>query len=106
MSRHTVQPLNPDHTVIVGWDDPLETFFAQVWDDSMELSEDDDKGFDNLVFMVGYVGGEVPTVEKLQEVLQPFAHITDEINQQLQRDYENRSEPSPLQQHIRRIFEV
>jgi len=105
MSRHSVQPLNPDHTVIVGWDDPLETFFAQVWDNSIELSEDDEED-KQLVFMVGYVGKEVPTIEKLQEVLQPFAHITDEINQQLQRDYKNRSEPSPLQQHIRRIFEV
>jgi hypothetical protein len=30
MSRHEIPALDPAHKVIVGWDPPMQTFFAQV----------------------------------------------------------------------------
>lgn len=37
MSRHTLHGRQPGHTVIVGYDQPLNEFFMQVWDDKDEL---------------------------------------------------------------------
>ena len=41
MSRYSIPAQDPRLTVIVGWDNPLATFFAQVFDPSIE---DDDGG--------------------------------------------------------------
>jgi hypothetical protein len=35
MSRYSIPAQDPDLTVIVGWDNPLVTFFAQVFDPSV-----------------------------------------------------------------------
>src|SRR5262249_19256535 len=40
MSRYSVPAQDPDRTVIVGWDNPLMTFFAQVFDPSIEDDEE------------------------------------------------------------------
>jgi hypothetical protein len=36
MSRYSIPAQQPGLTVIVGWDNPLTTFFAQVFDPSIE----------------------------------------------------------------------
>ena len=36
MSRYHIPAQDPGLTVIVGWDNPLTTFFAQVFDPSIE----------------------------------------------------------------------
>jgi hypothetical protein len=40
MSRYSIPTQDPRLTVIVGWDNPLATFFSQVFDPSIE---DDDE---------------------------------------------------------------
>jgi hypothetical protein len=40
MSRYTIPAQDPDLTVIVGWDNPLLTFFAQVFNAS--IADDDE----------------------------------------------------------------
>ncbi|MET0415793.1 MAG: hypothetical protein ABW022_07210 [Actinoplanes sp.] len=56
MSRHEIA--SPDSTnpleVVVGWDPPLGTFFAQVWDRS--LDEDDP---DAELLWIGCTPGEI-----------------------------------------------
>jgi hypothetical protein len=59
-------------TVILGWDRPLDTFFAQVWDvpagaDHYEQGK--------LLRWVGVAWEEVPRVEDLQHAIAPFADI-------------------------------
>jgi hypothetical protein len=34
MAEHILRPRNPDHRVVVGWDNALQTFFAKVTDRS------------------------------------------------------------------------
>jgi hypothetical protein len=40
MSRYSIPAQQPGLTVIVGWDNPLQTLFAQVFDPSSEDEED------------------------------------------------------------------
>jgi hypothetical protein len=40
MSRHSIPTLHPHHDVVVGWDPPLRTFFAQVFDRNIEDEDD------------------------------------------------------------------
>lgn len=88
------------YEVTVGWDDPLETYFAQVVDPNAE-DEDDS--------MRLWVGGEpkdkVTTVDALRERIYEYAMIPEDIAEKLYQDYVNRTEPSPLQRHMRAMFE-
>lgn len=87
---------NPNHTVVVGWDSPLETFFAQVFD----YTETDDDDCDPIIEWIGISAGEIPTVNMLADMLEPYCFISPEIASQLQKDYENRTEPTALQKWV------
>jgi len=64
MSRHTLAALHPQHTCVVGYDPPLGTFFAQLWDQSIPAAEE------QLVLWVGTTLEEIPTVQALASALQ------------------------------------
>jgi len=61
-SRRTIPPHRPGHVVIVGWDNPMETFFAQVLPAGGDV---DDR---NLVLWVGGLARTV-MVERLQATM-------------------------------------
>ena len=50
MSRHELVPLDRAHQVVVGWDRPLHTFFAQV----LDVAADEDGDTRTVL----WVGGE------------------------------------------------
>lgn len=79
MSRYTFPGNRPHRRIVVGWDRPLRSYFAQVWDGGEYESGD-------LVLWVGAGPEPVPTVEALAELLAPFGDIPDDVATQLRRD--------------------
>ena len=54
-SRRSIPARAPGLTVIVGWDNPLSTFFAQV-----ERVQDDDDPRDPILLWIGSAVGKSP----------------------------------------------
>ena len=102
MSRRTIPTHAPGLTVVVGWDNPLGTFFAQV---ARALESDDDESYP-IVFWIGGEFGEVPHAEDLVDVLAPYATLTPEIVAQLRTDRAACADrgPSPLQREMLRYI--
>jgi hypothetical protein len=80
MSRHTIPALQPGITVVVGWDNPLSTFFAQV---SHNDAEEDD---DPIVLWLGTTPNEVLLPQDLVAPLAPYAVVTDHTIARLRAD--------------------
>ena len=81
MSRHEIPARDRSLSVAVGWDNPLQTFFAQVA--RPDAGDDDD---DHMILWVGTEPREVITVEDLARHLAPFADLSDEAAAQLRAD--------------------
>ena len=92
MSRYKIPADDPRYDVIVGWDDPLETYFATVFDPTVD--EDDDAA---CVFWMGTALRALLTVDALQDCLQAYATIPPAVRAQLHQDRANTRPRSPLQ---------
>ena len=97
MSRYDLPTRNPGLSAAVGWDNPLQSYFAQV--SRPEQSEDDD---DNVLLWVGAAPREVITVEDLARHLAPFADLAPEMAEQLRADRAAKlgQAPTPVQQAL------
>lgn len=91
-SRRYIQPNLPGLTVVVGWDNPLSTFFAQV-----NRVQDEDDARDPVLLWIGTSEGEVPLAEELVAPLAPFAELTPEAVEQLRADRAADADRAPLQ---------
>ena len=92
MSRYSLSPQQPGLTVIVGWDNPLQTLFAQVCAPSSE----DEK--DAYLLWIGTAPGAISTVAALQAQLAGWATIPPAIVDRLVREQQAATPPTPLQQ--------
>ena len=92
MSRYRIPPQRPGLTVIVGWDNPLCTLFAQVFDPSIE------EDVDACLLWIGTAPGAIPTVAALQAQLTGWATIPPEIVDRLVCEQQAATPPTPLQQ--------
>lgn len=98
MSRYRIAGVDPNHSIAIGWDNPLQTFFAHVEDNTKDEEE-------SMVFCCGArPGDDVLTVETLQNRLREYAEIPDNILNRLRDDFNNRTEPSPLQRMAKQMF--
>ena len=79
MSRRIITANKPHIQVVVGWDPPMETFFAQVHDE--QLDEDD-----NPIAWIGVTKGQVPNLDDLAIAIEPYANITPDELLQLAAD--------------------
>ena len=96
MSRYTIPPDDRRFQVIVGWDDPLTTFFAQVFALTVDAEEDD-------TACVLWVGGDLQaltTVAAVQAALQAYATMSPEIVARLQHDQATTRPRSALQEQM------
>ena len=98
MSRHSIPAQDPALTAIVGWDNPLQTFFAQVFDPSIE--EDDEAD----LLWLGTTLQAIPTVAALQAALTGWATIPAAIVDRLSRDQQAATPPTALQRWAHRFF--
>ena len=81
MSRHHLTACQPGYTVVVGWDNPLSTFFATVTRD-----QGADDNADPVVLWLGGYAGEVRAAEDLVQPLAPYATLTPEVVAHLRAD--------------------
>ena len=100
-SRRSIPARTPDLTVIVGWDNPLSTFFAQV-----ERIQDDLDPRDPILLWIGSELGEVAQAEQLAGPLAPCAELTPEVVELLRADRAADADrgPSVLQRMARARF--
>ena len=80
MSRHTIAALHPQHTCVVGYDPPLGTFFAQLWNQTLPAAEE------QVVLWVGTALEEIPTVQALATALHEYAVIPAAVWQRLESE--------------------
>jgi len=90
MSRYHFPTPDPRFTAVVGWDNPLTTFFAQIFNSSIE---DDDEA---CVLWIGTAPEGIPTVAALQAQLADWATIPADIVERLTRDQQAATPPTPL----------
>lgn len=83
MSRHEIPARDQTLSVVVGWDNPLQTYFAQVARPEQADDEDED---DPMLLWVGTEPREVITVEDLARHLAPFADLATEMAQHLRAE--------------------
>ena len=98
MSRYRIPAQDPGLTVIVGWDNPLMTFFAQVFDPSIE---DDEAA---CLLWIGTAPEAILTVAALQAQLVGWATIPPDIVDRLTRDQQAATPPTPLQQWAHQLL--
>jgi hypothetical protein len=98
MSRYTISAQDPTLRVVVGWDNPLQTFFAQVFDPSIE---EDDEAYR---LWIGTALQEIPTVAALQAQLAGWATIPADIVDRLRRDQQTATPPTPLQRWAHQLL--
>jgi hypothetical protein len=82
MSRHEIPARDPAHKVIVGWDPPMQTFFAQVIDRAKEEAGDDD----DMVAWHGTSLRELYEVDQLHRKVARFADLTADMRSTLYGD--------------------
>jgi len=90
MSRREIPCRKPGFTVVVGWDNPMSTFFAQVT--RIQDAEDDS---DPVVLWLGGFSGEVRRAEDLVQPLRPFADLTAEHIAQLRANRAAQADRGP-----------
>ena len=91
MSRYSIPAQDPRLQVVVGWDNPLVTLFAQVFDPSIEEDEE------ACLLWIGTAPEAIPTVAALQAQLVGWATIPPAIVDRLVRDQQAATPPTPLQ---------
>lgn len=80
MSRYEIPARDRSLSVVVGWDNPLQTFFAQV---AQPAPADDDGDDDPILLWIGTDSREVITVEDLARHLAPFADLPADVAERL-----------------------
>ena len=98
MSRYSLPAQQPGLTVTVGWDHPLCTLFAQVFDPSIE---DDEAA---CLLWIGTAPGAILTVVALQAPLAGWAIIPPAILDCLTHDQQAATPPTPLQQWVLQLL--
>jgi hypothetical protein len=82
MSRHEIPARNPTHKVIVGWDPPLLTYFAQVILRAKEDAGKDDK----FALWIPTPPLIIDEVEQLARRIRNFAELTPDMRVTLYGD--------------------
>lgn len=84
MSRHDLKPKPGREDVVravVGWDRPLQTFFAQVF-----FATDDEPDEGEARIWVGTEPGELLTAEAAIEIVAPYAVVPADLADRLLTD--------------------
>ncbi len=99
MSRHSIPSKDPNHTVVIGWDPPLQTFFLQV-DREVQADDDDDDTDPESILDEGNRYRQHPTLDKLLTLVTPYAVVPEATWLQLANDKASSTTPSALQMSI------
>jgi hypothetical protein len=84
MSRYEIPTRDPSLSAVVGWDNPLQSYFTQVMrKDVVDHGDDDDSA---MLLWVGAAPREVVSVEDLARLLSPFADLAPDVADRLRAD--------------------
>lgn len=83
MSRYEIPARNPNRICVLGWDPPLATYFAQIFDTTPTLGPLPDDGPDHWI---GATEGEIPTVADLIAQLARWATVNPDLADRLEAD--------------------
>lgn len=98
MSRYRLQT-NDEFAVFAGWDNPLQTFFVQKYENYDQENEE-------IVFDVGMRYNQIANIDDLESVLKDNGiHLDTYFYNVLFDDYLDRIEPTPLQKNVNSMFE-
>ena len=108
MSQHTIptrQQSIPPITVVVGWDNPMRTFFALVCQEPPDDRPDDDP---KTLVWVGTDYDEIKTLEPIIEAVAPWADISQETQQKLLADQKEGAtyQPSAIQSWVEELAQA
>ena len=81
MSRYTIRSFNPNFQIVIGWDWPMRTYFAQVLDVTKQPGEE---GFTRV--WVGGTFDEIQSPEALRTPIAAYGDITNEMVATLRTD--------------------
>ncbi len=79
MSLYGINDEDDEYDIVVGWDPPLQTYFARVEPPGDTEPED-------VVFAIGRRAREVPTVVALKDALEGWATIPADVLEELYKD--------------------
>lgn len=99
MNRYEIS--TDKYDVCVGWDTSMNTLFGLVRHKSGWGDSDDDE--DHIVCLVGGAHGEIRTVEELQQLLDRFVIIPDNVVSLLQLDIIKATPKTELQEQVRKV---
>jgi hypothetical protein len=104
MSRYRFQTQRG--TIYAGWDNPLATYFLQVWatDPEAEEADADDPEPEPLLWL-GCRKGEVSTVEELCQRLSPYGEMPATMKEALRNDAREATPPTPHQERVLDVLE-
>lgn len=83
MSRHEISGRLPHHTIAIGWDPPLETYYAIVYDTSRPSPESETG---KIILWVGTVWRELPELDKLVRMIAPYVALRRDLRHTLYLD--------------------
>ena len=92
MSRYRVDHRDPHLEIYVGWDNPLRTYFGQVFDDRVPEDHND------CVFFVGKQEQELPSTGALYEAMLEWVTLPAALLLAVWRDHEASPPRTPLQE--------
>jgi len=107
MSRHVLRS-DDSYTVVVGYDDPIDSYFAQVYDIKAEKADPD--GYEHLVVQTGdrpcEVTDAIVCIESVASYINLDGDRVREIALQLHADRAHRRPPTQFQRdNWKRFFD-
>ncbi len=85
MSRHSIPAFDQRYNIVVGWDWPMRTYFAQVLDtDAIERE-------DRIRVWIGISFDEIQAPEVLRQPIAAYGTLTDDIIVRLHADRDGTS---------------
>lgn len=73
MSRHTIPSFDQRYEIVVGWDFPMNTYFAQVIDSEAGADED------HCCVWIGLSFDEIQNPEELRAPIATYGILTDDV---------------------------
>ncbi len=94
MSRHLIRS-DEQFEVVVGYDDPLDTYFVQVYDIPAQKADPD--GEDVLIVWAGEMPAEITDVYVVVALVAPYKKMNEAEIEGLRMERGNRRQPTAFQ---------
>jgi hypothetical protein len=98
MSRYVLQTIE-NRTVVVGWDNPLQSFFCQDFKNYNTLEEE-------LIWDIGNKYGECPDPDSFIKTIEENGYyVSYDVCVALYMDFAGRKGLTPLQENLKKMFD-